>query len=92
MSIIQMATQTIVRGVRSMTNISTKQKERDTHDNKKTKDYPKTPSGFQCFVCGKRFATDEERIYHLEKEPHGSMYDTGSPQEREDARRSRKIS
>jgi len=42
-----MATQTIVRGVRSMTNISTKQKERDTHDNKKTKDYPKTPSGFK---------------------------------------------
>jgi hypothetical protein len=49
--------------------------------------YPKTPSGFQCFVCGKQFDTNEERIEHLEEAAHGSMYDTASPQEREDTRR-----
>jgi uncharacterized C2H2 Zn-finger protein len=48
---------------------------------------PKMSSGFQCFVCGKVFGTNEERIEHLEKAAHGSMYDTASPQEREDTRR-----
>jgi hypothetical protein len=48
---------------------------------------PKMSSGFQCFVCGKQFGTNEERIQHLEEDAHGSMYDTASPQEREDTRR-----
>jgi len=48
---------------------------------------PKMSSGFQCFVCGKQFGTNEERIEHLEKAAHGSMYDTASPQEREGTRR-----
>ena len=48
---------------------------------------PKMPSGFQCFVCGKQFSTDEERIQHLEEESHDSMYDTATPQETEDTRR-----
>jgi hypothetical protein len=52
-------------------------------------DYPRTSAGFQCFVCGTRFVSNEERIEHLEKGSHGSMYDTGSPQEREDGRRCR---
>jgi hypothetical protein len=52
-------------------------------------DYPRISAGFQCFVCGTRFVSNEERIEHLEKGSHGSMYDTGSPQEREDARRCR---
>ena len=51
--------------------------------------YPKVPAGFQCFVCGKQFSTNEERIQHLEKDPHGDMYDTASPQESEDTRRLR---
>lgn len=54
-----------------------------------TLDYPRTSIGFQCFVCGTRFASNEERIEHLEEGSHGGMYDTGSPQEREDARRYR---
>jgi hypothetical protein len=54
-----------------------------------TVNYPITPDGFQCFVCGTRFASNEERIEHLEKGLHGSMYDTGSPQETEDVRRCR---
>jgi hypothetical protein len=49
--------------------------------------YPKVPSGFQCFVCGKQFATNDARIQHLEEDPHGSLYDTVSPQEREENRR-----
>jgi hypothetical protein len=56
-----------------------------------TVDYPRKSAGFQCFVCGTRFASNEERIEHLEKGSHGSMYDTGSPQETEDARRCRII-
>jgi hypothetical protein len=48
---------------------------------------PTMSSGFQCFVCGKQFGTNEERIEHLEEAAHGSMYDTASPQEREDTRR-----
>ena len=49
--------------------------------------YPKMPSGFQCFVCGRQFSTNEERIRHLEKESHDDMHDTATPQETEDTRR-----
>jgi hypothetical protein len=45
------------------------------------------PSGFACYVCGTLFATNEERKQHLEKYAHGDMYDTASPQERENIRR-----
>jgi hypothetical protein len=51
------------------------------------KQHPKMSSGFQCFVCGKQFSTNEERIQHLEEQSHDSMYDTASPQETEDTRR-----
>jgi hypothetical protein len=51
------------------------------------KEHPKMPSGFQCFVCGKQFSTNEERIQHLEEESHDSMHDTATPQETEDTRR-----
>jgi hypothetical protein len=50
-------------------------------------EYPKMPSGFQCFVCWKEFSRNEERIQHLEEESHDSMYDTATPQETEDTRR-----
>jgi len=36
-----------------------------------------------------KFATKEKRMQHLEEDAHGSMYDTGSPQEGEDIRRLR---
>jgi hypothetical protein len=72
------------------------QRKRKRHDNYEEnernikKQYPKMPSGFECFVCGIEFPTNEGRILHLEEEnAHGSMYDTGSPQESEDARRLR---
>jgi hypothetical protein len=63
---------------------------RNNNNKRNTKgEYPTVPAGFECFVCGTTFATNEERVQHLEKNTHGSMYDTGSPQEREDARRLR---
>jgi hypothetical protein len=52
-----------------------------------TVDYPRTGAGFQCSVCGTRFVSNEEKIEHLEKGSHRSMYDSRSPQEREDGRR-----
>jgi hypothetical protein len=70
-----------------------KRKRHDTYEENernKPKEYPKMPSGFECFVCGIEFPTNEGRIQHLEEEnAHGSMYDTGSPQESEDAKRLR---
>ena len=70
---------------RIMSPSEDKQKEDKGFDNHQQ--YPKVPSDFECFVCGKKFGTNEERIQHLEKDAHGSMYDTASPQEREDTRR-----
>ncbi|HEY9386891.1 MAG TPA: hypothetical protein VIP70_07610 [Nitrososphaeraceae archaeon] len=32
-------------------------------------------SGFQCFVCGTRFSTNEERIQHLEKDDFVNIKD-----------------
>jgi hypothetical protein len=54
-------------------------------------EYPKMPSGFQCFVCGREFHTNEERIRHLQEESHDSMYDTATPQETEDTRRLKRM-
>jgi hypothetical protein len=50
-------------------------------------EYPKMPSGFQCFVCGKQFPTNAERLQHLQEESHDDMHDTATPQETEDTRR-----
>jgi hypothetical protein len=66
---------------------STEKKQKEKKGFENPQHYTKMPSGFQCFVCGKQFGTNEERIEHLEKAAHGSMYDTASPQEREDTRR-----
>ena len=73
----------------SSNDIQKEKKGHDNQDNKRNarKEHSKMPSGFQCFVCGKQYATNEERIQHIEENAHGSMYDTASPQEREDTRR-----
>ena len=60
---------------------------KDKKDHGNYYQYPKVPSGFQCFVCGKHFSTNDARIQHLEEDPHGSLYDTISPQEKEENRR-----
>jgi hypothetical protein len=49
-------------------------------------EYPRISNGFQCFVCGTGFSLNDERIQHLQKGSHGSMYDTGLPQESKDVR------
>jgi hypothetical protein len=73
----------------SSSNDAKEKKELHNQDDKRntSKEHPKMSSGFQCFVCGKQFSTNEERIQHLEEESHDSMYDTASPQETEDTRR-----
>jgi hypothetical protein len=92
MTNIQEIVNQIIEGRRFMSSSNDTQKEKkglDNQDDKRNarKEHPKMPSGFQCFVCGKQYTTNEERIQHLEEDAHGSMYDTASPQEREDTRR-----
>ena len=48
---------------------------------------PVIPQGFGCFVCGSTFDTNQERLMHLETFKHLDLYNTGSPQEREEVRR-----
>jgi hypothetical protein len=43
---------------------------------------------FECFVCGTKFVTNEERKQHLKSGTHGHLYDTTSPQEQEEVRSS----
>jgi len=47
------------------------------------------PTDFECFVCGTKFMTNEERKHHLENGTHGHLYDTTSPQEQEEFRSSK---
>jgi hypothetical protein len=60
---------------------------KERQDSNERSDYPKIPSDFQCFVCGGRFATNEERKQHLEKTSHGGLYSSESAYEREDTKR-----
>ena len=39
------------------------------------------------FVCGSTFETNQERLIHLESFKHIDLYNTGSPQEREEVHR-----
>ena len=86
MSIQQMINQIVKRGLRSIP-LKQKGREENSQDKGTREGYPKMPSGFQCFECGKQFDTNEDRMQHLKKGSHGGSYDTGSPQEREDTRR-----
>lgn len=77
--------------IRQITNAK-QIKEKEKHDNKqnksRTKEGLKIPAGFECFVCGTKFVTNEERKHHLKKGTHGHLYDTISPQEQEEVRSS----
>jgi hypothetical protein len=88
MSIHEVINQVLQRGLRNIP-LRQKGKKENSQDKRTKEDYPKVPSGFQCFECGRQFDTNEDRIQHLEIESHGGNYDTGSPQEREDTRRLR---
>ena len=48
---------------------------------------PTIPHGYGCYVCGSSFETNQERLIHLEKFKHIDLYNTGSPQEREEVHR-----
>lgn len=50
-------------------------------------EYPSIPHGFSCYVCGSTFETNQERLMHLEKCKHMDLYNTISPQEKEEIRR-----
>jgi hypothetical protein len=55
--------------------------------NMKQNGYPSIPYGYCCYVCGSTFETNQERLMHLEKFRHIDLYNTGSPQEKEEIRR-----
>ena len=67
--------------------------EKVNHDNgegkTRPKEYLKMPNDFECFVCGTKFVTNEERKHHLESSTHSHFYDTTSPQEQEEVRSSK---
>jgi hypothetical protein len=50
-------------------------------------EYPAIPNGYSCYVCGSTFDTNQERLMHLEKFSHRDLYNTGSPQEKEEIHR-----
>jgi hypothetical protein len=88
----QVIKQGISRGMRDI-QLKEEQKSDSIQDQRRThEEFPKMPSDFECFVCGALFTTDEERKQHLIKYAHSDMYDTVSPQEREDVRRFSNIS
>jgi hypothetical protein len=47
----------------------------------------KITAGFQCFVCGAVFTTDEDRRQHLEKESHGKAHEGAGRADSEIARK-----
>jgi hypothetical protein len=81
--------------IRRMRDIQLKEKQMSDSiqgQRRTNEEFPKMPSDFECFVCGALFTTNEERKQHLGKYAHNDMYDTVSPQEREDVRRFSNIS
>jgi hypothetical protein len=55
-------------------------------DKTRAREYLKMPTDFECFVCGTKFTTNEERKQHLRSGTHGHLYDTTSPQEEEEVK------
>lgn len=77
----------VMKQVSKMKLIKEKEKHNSRPKETRKKDL-KDPTDFECFVCGTKFKTNEERKYHLEKGAHGHFYDTISPQEQEEVRSS----
>lgn len=55
--------------------------------NKIDREYPTIPYDFECYVCGSTFKTNQDRLQHLEEVKHLDLYNTASPQEREEISR-----
>lgn len=75
----------VIRQISKVKQIKEKEKHADK-DKTREKEVLKMPTDFECFVCGTKFLTNEERKNHLEKGTHGHLYDTTSPQEQEEVR------
>jgi hypothetical protein len=73
----------------SLTRTKEKEKQEINKDHTKAKEDLKVPTDFECFVCGTKFMTNEERKHHLEKSIHGHLCDTTLPQEQEEVRSSK---
>ncbi|MGH9975479.1 MAG: hypothetical protein ACRD8Z_06545 [Nitrososphaeraceae archaeon] len=65
-------------------------REKEKHDNRlimtRAKEDLKMPTGFECFMCGTKFMTNEERKNHLKESKHDHLYNTISPQEWEEVK------
>ena len=78
----------VIRQISKMKQIGEKERYDSREDKTRIKEDLKIPTDFECFVCGTKFMTDEERKRHLENGTHGHLYDTTSPQEQEEVRSS----
>ena len=76
----------VIRQISKVKQIKEKEKHADKNDKTREKEDLKMPTDFECYVCGTKFLTNEERKNHLEKGTHGHLYDTTSPQEQEEVR------
>jgi hypothetical protein len=76
----------VIRQISKVKQIKEKEKHADKNDKTREKEDLKMPTDFECYVCGTKFLTNEERKNHLEKGTHGHLYDTTSPQEQEEGR------
>ena len=75
-------------GIEHLIRQISKVKQIKEKDKSRAKEDLKVPTDFECFVCGTKFMTNEERKHHLEKGTHGHLYDITSPQEQEEIRSS----
>lgn len=51
------------------------QKNDSNHERRAREEYPKMLPGFECYICGTIFASNEERKQHLQEDAHGDVYD-----------------
>ena len=79
----------VIRQISKMKQMEEKEKHDSREDKTKTRGDLKMPTDFECFVCGTKFMTNEERKHHLENSTHGHFYNTTSPQEQEEVRSSK---
>jgi len=79
----------MIRRISKMKQIGEKERYDSREDKTRIKEDLKIPTDFECFVCGTKFMTNEERKRHLENSTHGHFYDTTSPQEQEEVRSSK---
>jgi hypothetical protein len=78
----------VIKRITKMKQMREKEKHSNNQDKTRIKEDPKMSADFECFVCGTKFVTNEERKQHLKSGTHGHLYDTASPQEQEEVKSS----